>query len=479
MADPSGGVPMDRIDRGRSGAEMTGHSLPGKGDTVLVYGLGRSGRAAARLLTARGCRVLVHDDDPETLAGPDLPGAPLAGGPGAAAAAGVRLAVMSPGIPPTASGPSALAASGITLVSELELAWSLCGAPCVVVTGTNGKSSTTVLVTRLLEAAGMVAEAVGNIGIPFAAIVHERAVPPAWYVVEASSFQLALSPALRPSVAVYTNFAPDHLDWHGSEAAYAGAKASMALRQEPSDAVVIPLDAGPLTTATSPGRGRRVTLGGPGSGAVVELDPVSGRGTLAGSPFDLDGALPGLPYMWRLVSCALHATLGVAAALGLPFDAVVGALRLFRPLEHRLEEAGRVGPVRFINDSKATNVDAVQYALRMCPGPLVLLLGGRHKGTSYRELVPFFGGKVASVVALGEARELVARDLAGVVPVHVAEGFEPAMETALELARPLSAGGVTPTVLFSPACSSYDMFENFEDRGRQVKAWVARRGEAP
>jgi len=450
---------------------------------LFVYGLSRSGRAAVGLARRLG-RDVVCWDDAETVrtkwAAPD--GCRLLdGGPSAAAAAGVTEAVVSPGIPPTAEGVQRLQADGVACLAEVEFAWRACTAPCIAVTGTNGKSTTVTMVRDMLVGAGRKAVLCGNIGVPFADVVARDDGPADVFVVEVSSYQLALTSTFRPRVMVYTNYAPDHLAWHGGEDAYVAAKAGIAGRLDATSSVVVPLTAGPLMaavrrSATAP----LVTLGVPGSGATVELDVGAGSLTAAGRTIALDGATADLPYMWRLVSCGLHGTAGVAVALGLPLEAVVTGLQAFRPLEHRLEEAGRVGHVRFINDSKATNVDATQYALQMCPGPLVLLLGGRHKGVSYRELLPHFGAKVKVVVALGEARPLIVEDLRGTVPLREASSFDEALDVALlEAGRlTLPSAGAAPTVLLSPACASFDMFTDFEARGRYFKDWVRRRSEA-
>ncbi len=448
---------------------------------VLVFGLSRSGKAAIDLLLKKGFQVWYWDDNEETRNSftPPTGCQLLAEGPAAAKNKDISLAVMSPGIPPSNDGVKALADSDIETISEIELAWRFCGAPCVVVTGTNGKSSTATLLNELFAAADKRSILCGNIGVPFSQVVAQATAAPDWYVVEASSYQLALSPTLLPKVMVYTNYAPDHLSWHGSEAAYVQAKAEIAHRLPAEHFVVYPINAGPLTEAVKASKAKELTLGPLRSGATVSLDTRTGRlsaDTLSG---DLDSLTRDLPYQWRLVSCALHATLGVAQALNFELDTVISALDTFKPLEHRLEEAGKVGHVRFINDSKATNIDATQYALRMCQGPLVLILGGRHKGTSYAELLPSFGMKVKAVIALGEARQIVADDLKGKVPLRQAESFSEALELALMEASRITmpSGGSEPTVLFSPACSSFDMFKNFEERGRAFKEWVVERRE--
>lgn len=443
---------------------------------VLVFGLSRSGKAAIELLQAKGLDVFYWDDNEETRSSFVAPKGCklLPDGPQGAKAAGVTLAVVSPGIPPKNDGVKALATDGVETISEVELAWRHCNASCLVITGTNGKSSTATMVHELFKAASLRSILCGNIGVPFAQEVARAKEPPDWYVIEASSYQLALSPTLMPKVMVYTNYAPDHLSWHGGEEAYVAAKAEIAHRLPADSFVVYPLDGGPLTEAVKGGKAKEITLGPLRSKASVKLDTRSGRISADLLSVDLDSHAGDFPYQWRLVSCALHATLGVAQAMEFELETLLSGLAQFKQLEHRLEDAGKIGHVRFINDSKATNIDATQYALRMCAGPLILLLGGRHKGTSYTELLPAFGMKVKSVIAFGEAKEIISQDLQGKVSLRVVESFEEALELALmEASRvTLPAGGAEPTVLFSPACSSFDMFKNFEHRGQVFKDWV-------
>ena len=448
---------------------------------VLVFGLSRSGRAAIELLQAKGCPVFYWDDNEETRSSFSAPSGCqlLDGGPKNAKSVGITLAVLSPGIPPANDGVKALEADSIETISEVELAWRYCNAPCLVITGTNGKSSTATMVNELFKAASLRSILCGNIGVPFAQEVARAKGPPDWYVIEASSYQLALSPTLLPKIMVYTNYAPDHLSWHGSEEAYVAAKVEIAHRLPEDGFVIYPLDGGPLTEALRGVKAKEVSLGGLRSGATVKLDTRTGRVSADLLSIDLDSYGQRLPYQWRLVSCALHATLGVAQVMDFHVETVIDGLANFEPLEHRLEEAGKIGHVRFINDSKATNIDATQYALRMCQGPLILLLGGRHKGTSYTELLPSFGMKVKSVIAFGEAKEIIAKDLKDKISLRLVDTFEDALELALmEASRvTLPSGGSEPTVLFSPACSSFDMFKNFEERGRVFKDWVKRQRE--
>jgi len=476
-----GDLPYSIIDLDREGVEPVSDGWLPDNSTVLVLGLGRSGAAACELLLSRGHRVVPFDDDVRRFKSMvDSLQLDLCDGSETLLAVLEKfdpvLAVVSPGIPPHAASARLLSEKSVHVISELELAWRFCETPCVVVTGTNGKSTTTTLVTEMLSRTGQRALAVGNIGVPFSQVVARAEKLPHWYVVEASSYQLALADTLHPRVMVYTNFAPDHLDWHGGQAAYVDAKAAVSRLLGPEDHVVVAVDAGPLLDAVLDTKAKIVRVGSFVQGADIELDVAAGvvRNS-QGESFALHDKLKDLAYSWRLISCALQACLGVAQALAIPLDTVVKSLYAFRPLEHRLEEVGAVAGVRFINDSKATNVDATGYALRMCVGPIILILGGRDKGVSYRELLPGFAQKVRAVVALGEARDKIVNDLSGAIEVQSADSFSDALERAYQCGIGLGEGA---TVLLSPACSSFDMFSNFEERGCAFKSWVdERRGD--
>jgi UDP-N-acetylmuramoylalanine--D-glutamate ligase len=475
-------------------------------DSVLVFGLNRSGLGAVKLLSALGTKTLLWDDNEEVRKTFPLSSGVsfLQGGMDMAYEEGVRLAVVSPGITPDSSGITSLRKQGISIISEVELAYRHCKAPIVAITGTNGKSSAVTILHTLLDHEGYSSRLVGNIGIPFSSVVADvildEILNPDWYVLEVSSYQLAMSNTLKPKIAVYTSYAPDHLDWHGHEQAYVEAKVSMARRLGEGDSIVFPESSGILGEslikicketsasvvllrdkydgqATNPDFDGAVDIAHRGNGInphVVEMGSDSGELTYMGQFYNFYKLLKDAAFAPSLVSCALQATLGVAAAMGMNMNSIVNGLMNFVPLEHRLEDIGTVGSVRFINDSKATNIDATSYALKMCYGPVILLLGGRDKGVSYRELLPFMTQSLKMVVAYGEASKKIVADLTGEVPLKEARCFLDALAMASKEASflTLPSGGAKPIVLLSPACSSFDEFKNFEERGFAFKRWV-------
>jgi UDP-N-acetylmuramoylalanine--D-glutamate ligase len=429
---------------------------------VAVIGLGRSGVAATRLLVSEGARVYASDASP----------APAA----AAAAEALRsllgvsvdlgrhdverirraaLVVVSPGVPPDAPPLAAARAAGIPIISELDLGFRALGTvPCIAVTGTNGKTTTTALVAHLLRTAGLRADAAGNIGRPLADV----ALDPAgfqWLAVEVSSFQLHDSPDFAPVIGVLTNLSPDHLDRYPGVDAYYADKRLLFRNATDSSVWVVNAD-DPATGALAAGaRGRvvRFSLRGPADGwydAAERTLRLGGAGLL---PRDL------LPLLGdHNAANALAAALAVTEA-GIGPAVIAEGMRSFRALPHRLELVGEVGGVQWINDSKATNVASTLVAVQAMERPFVLLLGGRHKGEPYTALGPLLKHRCRLIVAYGEAGDLVEQDLKGSVPLQRGGDFEDVMTRARAAAKPGDA------VLLSPACSSYDMFKNYEERG--------------
>jgi UDP-N-acetylmuramoylalanine--D-glutamate ligase len=449
---------------------------------VGILGLARSGRAAARLARSRGHDVFVS----EAGSGQELDSAAAelralgcrveTGGHTPAELARCELIVLSPGIPPTAPvlGDAALAA--VPRVSELEFAWRELQAPVVAVTGTNGKSTTTALTAHLLNAAGYDAAAAGNIGLALSDVaLRER--QPDWVVVEASSFQLADVDTFAPAIGVLTNLAPDHLDRYPSVEAYYADKAR--LFRNASDTSIWVLNAEDAAAMKMPGEanGRRRVFR-----VNTPLDAHEEGGWLDEAG-DLRIRVAGTET--RLVNQAELRLLGshnranaLAAAVaarsaGAPVDALVAGLRTFPGLEHRLEVVVEAAGVLWINDSKATNVASTLVALESVERQIVLLLGGRHKGEPYTTLLDAMRGRVVAVIAYGEAAGRIEADLAAHVPVHLQDGpFEAVIAAASASASPGQA------VLLSPACASFDMFRDYEHRGRRFRELALQRAEA-
>ncbi len=389
---------------------------------VLVLGLGRSGQAAAQALRERGVETVGvdrrHGDDRDP-----------------ALLAGVELLVKSPGVP--GSHPLVVEARrrGIPVWSEVELGYRLLeGARLLGVTGTNGKTTTVELLGEMFRAAGREVAVAGNVGRPLTGIGEVE-----WVVCELSSFQLEDVHELRCAVAVLLNLEPDHLDRHGSLRAYRAAKLRLFETQGPEDVAVVPRGFGAV-----PGRARRIEFS--------FLDPLP--------------AEPVLPGRHNRENAAAAAA--AARAAGVPEEAIAAALRSFRGLPHRLELVGEVGGVRYVNDSKATNVAAARRALSAYRAPLRLIMGGSLKGESFAPLAASLAESPAEAVYLiGEAAGELARALAPTgVPLRRCGDLASAVEAATREARP---GDI---VLLSPACASYDQFRDFEERGEEFRRLV-------
>jgi len=430
--------------------------------TVAVVGLGKSGVAATRLLAREGARVYASDaaTSPPGSAAVEL----LRALPGVEIELGrhdlakIRTAkgvVVSPGVPPDAAPLSVARSSGVPVLSELDLGWrALPGMRCIAVTGTNGKTTTTALVAQLLRTAGLNAEAAGNIGLPLADVALAE-MRPQWLAVEVSSFQLHDSPDFAPEIGVLTNLAPDHLDRYPDVASYYADKRLMYRNATDDNVWVVNGDDAASLDLVRGIRGRHVrfSVAGP---ADAWYDGRARSLMLGGSALLPRDALALLGL--HNVANALAAALAVHEA-GIAPGAIAEGLRAFRALHHRLETVAEAGGVRWINDSKATNVSSTAVAIEAMDRPFVLLLGGRHKGEPYTRLGPLLQEQCRLVIAYGEAGPRIEADLKGVVPLERGGDFADVMRRARAAARPGDA------VLLSPACSSYDMFKNYEERG--------------
>jgi UDP-N-acetylmuramoylalanine--D-glutamate ligase len=439
------------------------------GGEVAVAGLGRSGMAAARLLRHHDIGVYISDlssgreEAAATLRSEWPTGLDAqAGAHDHARVARAVALVVSPGIPPDADVLRTARAAGVPVVAEAQLGLDALGrVPWVAVTGTNGKTTTTALVEHLLRRGGRRAVAAGNIGTPLTAVALGPA-PPEWLAVELSSFQLHDMTALHPTVGVLTNLAPDHLDRYVDLEDYYADKARLFAAAGAESIWVSNLDdvdSRPMV-AEVPGRHLAFSVR---RRADAWLDRDRGALMLGDAPLVPRDALPLLGD--HNVANALAAALAVHAT-GVAREALAAGLADFRALPHRMEPVGEVAGVRFVNDSKATNVASTVVALEAMTQPFVLLLGGRHKGEAYTALRRRLREAAVAVVAYGEAGDLIAADLGEAVRVVRGTTFEDAVTRAVALAP---AGG---TVLLSPACSSYDMFDNYEQRGDAFRALV-------
>jgi UDP-N-acetylmuramoylalanine--D-glutamate ligase len=440
------------------------------GQHVVVVGGGRSGVAAADLLIARGARVTLADTATALASAEQLVerGIALELGPHRDETfAHADLIVLSPGVPPEQPVIRDARARGVPVIGEVELASRWLNGRIVAVTGTKGKSTTTTLTARMLEAAGFDVTAGGNLGTALSAQVpHSR--PSSWHVVEMSSFQLEGIETFHPDIAVLLNLSADHLDRHPSFEAYGAAKARIFMNQTTEDfAVVNADDPGALALARR-GRARRCDYAldaYPGDGVTVEDGQIVRR--QAGSAQRLMPVsavkLPGRHLLSDVLAAA-----AVGCVAGVPAEAMQRAVEGFEGLEHALEAAGEINGVRFVNDSKATNIAAARRSLESFERGVVAVMGGRFKGGTFADLRDAAAERVDAIVAIGEARPLIRSALGDLVPVHAASSMGDAVRTAFTLAKP---GGV---VVLAPACSSFDMFEDYAQRGRAFKDEVAR-----
>ena len=458
-----------------------------KGKSVGVFGLARSGISSARALKAGGATVLAWDDKEATRLSAMKDGVaiePWERWPWSE----IRAVVLSPGIPLTHPAPHAIVqqarGAGAEVIGDIELFARTIrqagtagnSAPVIAVTGTNGKSTTTALIGHILQACGFDAQTGGNIGKP----VLDLAPPTAKtvYTLEVSSYQIDLAPGLAADAALLTNLSPDHIDRHGSYARYITVKESLLDHAAPDGCVAVGVDDPDSAAVYTKIAARR------GSNAIaVSVGKTLGRGV-----FVIDGKLydacdqpaiqigdlktaqrlPGA-HNWQ------NAALSYAAVKRLVRDprAIMNAIVRFPGLAHRIEDVGRIGNVRFINDSKATNADAAARALA-CFSDIFWIAGGKPKEGGIADLHPYFP-RMRKAYLIGEAADEFAKTLSGKVPIVQAGTLDRALDAAYQDA--VKSASSEPVVLLSPACASFDQFRDFEQRGdifrEQVKALIA------
>ncbi len=449
---------------------------------ISVLGLARSGRAAAELLGRAGGHVYASDagsGDAVAVAERALASIGVDvqhGGHDLERIARSALVVASPGIPPDVPPLAAAREAGVPIVGELEVALHfLPHQRYVAITGTNGKTTTTAITHRLLEGLGYDAVAAGNIGTPLAEIaLRERA--PEWVALETSSFQLHDTPSIAPTAGVLTNLSANHLDRYASVEEYFGDKAQLFRNASETSVWVSNADDDAVQRMVAGVAGRHLRFTLQAGAADGYYDRSRDQLVVLGEPLIKRGELVLLGD--HNVANALAAALAVVGADATHATAeararIAQALRAFRALEHRIEPAGCYAGVEWINDSKSTNVASTLVALKGMGKPTVLLLGGRHKGEPYDALAPELRRTVKLVIAYGEAAPVVEQDLGGVVALERVDG---SFEDVVAHARAAAVAG--DAVLLSPACSSYDMFDNYEQRGRTFKRLAAEQGGA-
>jgi len=442
-----------------------------RGRRIGILGMARSGMASARLAARLGGRPFVSDAAPEArlhaqcdeLASLDIPFE--TGGHTEKLLASDYL-VVSPGVLLTLDILRQAQAKGLPIFSEIEFASWVCPGRMAAITGANGKTTTTTLIGEILTAAGLDTHVCGNIGLPLADVVA-RMAPHSVAVIEVSSFQLDTIADFKPNVAAILNITPDHIDRHGSFDAYKQAKYRITENQDDSDVLILNRDDA-VTMAGPPETRARLTCFSAQAlsdcSAWVAEDSLwmarDGRPTLVLPCREI--TIKGPHNLQNAAAAA-----AVATQFGVDPATIARVLRSFAGVEHRLERAGMVAGVQFINDSKATNVDSVAWALRSVETPLHLILGGRDKGGQFEDLIELGRGKIRNIIVIGEARQKILEALGRNFPTQFAQSLEEAVEMCFALAHP------GETVLLSPGCASFDMFDNYEHRGRVFKASVA------
>ncbi len=439
---------------------------------VLVVGIARSGVAVAKFLAGRGTRVVLTDMKTREELADTIKEVPdsveiMAGVYPEYKSGDFDFLVVSPGVPLTIPPIRRASALGVPVFSELELAYRFARSPIVAITGTNGKTTTTTLIGEIFKSAGMKTCVGGNIGLPLALEV-ERYGPDDVIVAEVSSFQLECIDKFKPKVGILLNFTPDHLDRHGTMENYIAAKTRIYENQDSGDFTVLNYDDQEVRalSAKTPGRviffSRKHKLE---EGIFVEDGQITVR-------FDGD-ARQVCPVREVFIKGAHNlenalAAVGAAYVMGVPAAVIGRVLREFRGVAHRLELVDEINGVRYVNDSKGTNPDASIKALEAYDEPIVLLAGGRNKGSDFTEFAHKVREKVRCLIILGECRDEIreAAEKAGFHEIREAFSFDEAVGIAAREAKP---GEI---VLLSPACASWDMFRNFEERGERFKEIV-------
>jgi UDP-N-acetylmuramoylalanine--D-glutamate ligase len=429
---------------------------------VAVLGAGLSGTAAALLLKAEGASVTVLDNADEknllksTIDNLRAQEIRVICGPNAGHdSTKYDFVVLSPGIDPASPLARNFSSHNIEMIGELELGWRSSQIPVIAVTGTNGKTTTTELLAQMLNACGQRTIACGNIGKPLSEVARQEKDFDV-LTVEVSSFQLETIQTFRPSIAVWLNFAPDHLDRYRSVADYRAAKLRIFQNQTEEDVAIINA-AESLPTI----RPRKITFSAYADRAdfrLIEGSIVYDRQIVLRLA---DTKLRGSHNIENLM-----ATLAAGLARGLSFEEMVPSLCGYEPRPHRCEFVREVAGVGYINDSKATNLDAVEKALLAQNKPVILIAGGKDKGFTFEPLRPLVKERVRSTILIGEMAERIARDWNGAVRCEIANSLADAVERAHAAAK---SGEV---VLFSPGTSSFDMFKSYADRGDQFRVLV-------
>jgi UDP-N-acetylmuramoylalanine--D-glutamate ligase len=433
-----------------------------KNKNITVFGAARSGIAAAKLLKTMGASVFISDSAPEdhkqseleTLRKLDIR---YEFGGHSDKVYTADLAVLSPGIPKTIAVIQKMNTLNIPVYSELEVAFWYCKSPVIAITGSNGKTTTTTLLGEMLRVQMPNAIVAGNIGDAFSEYVLDSNQSE-WAAVEVSSFQLETTDTFHPQIVVLLNLAPNHLDWYKSYDDYIDAKMLILRNLEPEDHLIYNGDDPILTkrVETCPAQKIAFAVGSNSAQAVLRENGIFLHNEfLINTP---DIRLNGVHNYKNAMAAAL-----AAHQAGIERDAICTVLSTFRGVEHRLEYVATIKGVNFINDSKATTIESLGVALTSFQSPIILIAGGKDKGSDYSKLNHLVAKNVQHAILIGSAKEKIASSWHDLIPVHKVDTLEMAIEQAFTLAQ---SG---ENVLLSPACSSFDMFSDYEDRGRKFK----------
>jgi UDP-N-acetylmuramoylalanine--D-glutamate ligase len=447
---------------------MKSRTFSVEGKKVVVAGAARSGVAAAHLLARRGAAVTLSDVQQALGEAAELEGAGIAlelGGHTPATFAAADLIVLSPGVPRNQPVIEAARSAGVEVIGELELASRWLAGRIVAITGTKGKSTTTTLTGRMLEAGGHKVLVGGNIGHALSAQV-EASTAETIHVVEASSFQLEGIETFHPWIAVLLNFSPDHLDRHATVEEYAAAKARIFENQSAADWAVLNADDHASLVIARDAHARRLMLSM--TEQLADGIVLDGRAIVSRRGGHAEPLVPltAIRLLGRHLLIDVMAASAVAQIAGVQPAAMTAAVEGFTGLEHALEPVTHLAGVQFVNDSKATNIEAARRAIESFGEGLVVILGGRFKGGDFADLAAPLAERRATVIAIGEARDRIVAALGKDVAVHSAADMAGAVRQAFAAAAPGS------TVLLAPACSSFDMFKDYAERGRVFKQEV-------
>jgi UDP-N-acetylmuramoylalanine--D-glutamate ligase len=455
-------------EKNLAGFDKAASMLAGK--RVLVVGLGLTGKALTSFLAKCGARVTATDILPVS----HIPGVKElealgvrveTGGHTPESFSGVDLIVVSPGVPLSIPVLDQARKAGVEIISDIELAYRLIDAPIVAVAGTNGKSTTTALIGKVFEASGKKVFVGGNIGSPVIEYMEEEGAD--WCVLEVSSFHLEAIRDFKPQIGVLLNITEDHLDRYADFEHYAETKLKLFMNQSGEDYAVVNVGDPVIADALSRGRLKGEVIPFRTSGTLREglflsgtdIVCVSGQSEVVCSTegFKLTG-LHNIENIMAAIACAM--------IVGIPIESAIKTIKWFEGLPHRMEFIREINGVRYINDSKGTNVGALGKALEGSGRNIVLIAGGKDKGGDYRPLEGLIREKVKLLVLIGQSRFKMKEALGEATETVLTEGLEEAVGIAQKRAEPCD------TVLLCPACSSFDMFKNFEERGRFFRSLV-------